>query len=451
MAKRCPQCGGKLQEHNYCEYCDLRIAIYEKIHHVSLAFFEKGLQRATIRDLSGAISYLRRSIAFDKNNVDARNLLGLVHYEMGESALAIEQWTLSHRVDQNPMAIDYLKRLRFKPGAAEKMNSVIKKYNQSLAYVKQESFDLAIIQLRKVVSLSPNYIQALNLLALCYIMVNERAKARKPLMQALAIDRTNYPAGAYLAILNGGVVSKADTEEVEEELHPKHAQFSYSHFNMSGAFLQFVTIVAGVLIGLALAWFLIMPGRISDRDDEIMALTSELNGFKSRESDYMTSIATLEEQLAAAESAGSDSLQDAEKYKVSADEVVKILKALQASQSGNSADAADLLLTVDESVLSAEAKAVLTSLKESVFPGVANSLYIDGYNRYAANDFDESIRLLNKSLQLDEKSEPLYFLARSYQKAGDESTAIRLFNEFLSKYPNVTRAADARYYLNTLQ
>jgi TolA-binding protein len=281
-------------------------------------------------------------------------------------------------------------------------------------------------------------------------MVNERAKARKPLMQALAIDRSNYPAGAYLAILNGGVVNKADNEEVEEELHPKHAQFSYNHFNLSGAVLQFVTIVAGVLIGLALAWFLIMPGRISDREDEIMALTNELNGFKSRETDYLKSIETLEEQLTAAETAGSDSLQDAEKYKASADEMVKVLKALQTAQAGNDADAADLLLTVDESVLSAEAQAVIAGLKESIYPSVANSLYIDGYNRYAANDFQESIRLLNKSLQLDDKSEPLYFLARSYQKAGDANTAIRLFNEFLTKYPDLKRAADATYYLNTL-
>lgn len=451
MAKLCPQCGSPLHEHHYCEHCDKRIEIFEKLQHVSLAFFEKGFQRAAIRDLSGAISYLRRSISFDKNNVDARNLLGLVYFEMGEPALAIEQWTISHRTDQNPMAIDLLKRTRYKQGAVEKMDSVIKKYNQALQYAKQESFDLAIIQLKKVVSMNPGYIQALNLLALCYIMVNERGKAKKPLLQALAIDKTNYLASAYLAYLGGNHHNSLDLEEEEEVLQPKRASFDYSRFNLSGAVLQFVSIVAGVAIGVALSWFLIMPGRISAREDEIAELKEQTARLESAEEQYQTSIDALTQELEEAENTGGATAEEAETYKAAAAEMTRLLKAYQAVVAGNDDQAADLLYVLDESVLDAEAQAVSASLKEAVYPEVANKLYIDGYNRYAAASYEEAIQLLVKSLQLDEQGDPLYFLARSYQRSGDNTKAIEHFNAYLEKYPNGTRAADTRYFLNTLQ
>ena len=44
----------------------------------------QGLDKAQIRDLSGAIDLLKRSLKFNKLNVQARTLLGLVYFETGE-------------------------------------------------------------------------------------------------------------------------------------------------------------------------------------------------------------------------------------------------------------------------------------------------------------------------------------------------------------------------------
>ena len=40
----------------------------------------RGLEKAEIRDLSGAIDLLKRSLKFNKLNIQARNLLGLVYF-----------------------------------------------------------------------------------------------------------------------------------------------------------------------------------------------------------------------------------------------------------------------------------------------------------------------------------------------------------------------------------
>ncbi len=51
-----------------------------------------------VRDLSGAVESLNRSIKYDKRNIDARNLLGLVYFELGETVMALRQWVVSQNI-----------------------------------------------------------------------------------------------------------------------------------------------------------------------------------------------------------------------------------------------------------------------------------------------------------------------------------------------------------------
>ena len=50
------------------------------------------LQKRKVRDLSGAVVSLKRSLKFYKNNIPARNLLGLIYFEIGETVAALGQW-----------------------------------------------------------------------------------------------------------------------------------------------------------------------------------------------------------------------------------------------------------------------------------------------------------------------------------------------------------------------
>ena len=47
-------------------------------------YYNDALAKASVRDLSGAIESLKTSLKFNKLNIDARNLLGLIYFEMGE-------------------------------------------------------------------------------------------------------------------------------------------------------------------------------------------------------------------------------------------------------------------------------------------------------------------------------------------------------------------------------
>ena len=68
---------------------------YNKIIHFSNHYYNEGLEKASVRDLSGAAECLGKSLRFFKGNIKARNLLGLVYFEMGEIVQALREWVIS--------------------------------------------------------------------------------------------------------------------------------------------------------------------------------------------------------------------------------------------------------------------------------------------------------------------------------------------------------------------
>ena len=66
-----------------------------KLVYQSNYWYNDGLKKANIRDLSGAIVSLRRSLQYNRSNIAARNLLGLVYYGRGDVAEALVEWILS--------------------------------------------------------------------------------------------------------------------------------------------------------------------------------------------------------------------------------------------------------------------------------------------------------------------------------------------------------------------
>lgn len=78
----------------------------------------------------------------------------------------------------------------------------MRKYNQALVYCQQGSYDLAIIQLKKVLSVNGKLLDAHLLLALLYMKVENYARARNEIKKVLAVDCNNTQALRYLKELN---------------------------------------------------------------------------------------------------------------------------------------------------------------------------------------------------------------------------------------------------------
>ena len=199
---RCIKCGATLTDPEYCSSCGTEIHVYDKIIRLSNTWYNLGLEKAKARNLSGAMEDLRYSLELNKHNIPARNLLGLVYYEVGEVVSALTEWIISKNLEpEKNIADEYINAIQANPARLETINQTIKKYNQSLLYCQQGSEDLAIIQLKKVLSLNPNLVKAHQLLALLYIRTEEYERAGRELKRALAIDKTDNISLHYQAEL----------------------------------------------------------------------------------------------------------------------------------------------------------------------------------------------------------------------------------------------------------
>ena len=91
-----------------------------KNQQIANSFYNLGLEKARIRDLSGAAQCLKKSLHFNKFQTDARNLLGLIYYENGEVADALVQWVISLNLQpEDNLADHYLDEIQRKPGQLE--------------------------------------------------------------------------------------------------------------------------------------------------------------------------------------------------------------------------------------------------------------------------------------------------------------------------------------------
>ena len=60
-----------------------------------IRLYNEALPLAGETDLSGAAANLEQSLLFDKNNIQARNLLGLIYCETGRIGDALRHWIIS--------------------------------------------------------------------------------------------------------------------------------------------------------------------------------------------------------------------------------------------------------------------------------------------------------------------------------------------------------------------
>ncbi|MDR0220499.1 MAG: hypothetical protein LBI54_03725, partial [Lachnospiraceae bacterium] len=195
----CYQCGVRLSEHDFCTGCGADVALYKQILSASNRLYNEGLEKASVRDLAGAVAVLRQSLKYNKNNIKARNLLGLVYFEMGEAVSALSEWVISKNIRPNRnIADDYITMIQTNQTRLDTINQTIRKFNQALAYCYQESHDLAIIQLKKVLSYNPKYVRAHQLLALLYIRAEEWNLAKAELVKCSEIDANNTITLRYL-------------------------------------------------------------------------------------------------------------------------------------------------------------------------------------------------------------------------------------------------------------
>lgn len=444
---KCFNCGADLKDSEYCSQCGADVKLYSRMLKLSNAYYNEGLEKAKVRDLSGAVLSLRESLKINKKNTNARNLLGLVYFEMGMVVDALTQWIISRSFQSTKnMADKYIEAVQNNPARLDSINTSLRKYNQALVYCQQESYDLAIIQLKKVLSVNGKLLDGHLLLALLYMKTENLSRARAELKKVLAVDCTNTKALRYMQALDQQTVE----EKPQEEDSNKDA-IAYTRGNETiiqpvgvkdnSGFHAVLNVVIGVVIGVAVMGLLIMPALQSKKSGELNKAVAEYSDQVDAKSATLDSLQaendSLKQQNEEAAKVASEAADKVSSYE-------ELLKAYASYSSGDSAAALEQLEAINQDTLSDDAKTLYSSVFSEVGATAVQDLYRTGYDAYQKGDYATAIEDLGKCYELDNtQGDALYFLARSYHKSGDTENAKTYYQKVIDEFPNTKKATDA--------
>lgn len=460
---RCYQCGAELTEKNFCTNCGVDVVVYKKIMHISNRFYNEGLAKASVRDLSGAVVNLRQALKFNKNHVDARNLLGLVYFEMGETVAALSEWVISKNIrPQKNIADDFINDIQSNPAQQEMLDQATRKYNQALAYCNADSYDLAIIQLKKVVSTYPRFLKAQQLLALLYIESEEWEKARRVLGRCMRIDINNTTTLRYIKEVEM-MLDGDDTTTVRKKKSSNPNAITYQSGNET--IIQprptaepligpstVLNIIIGIAIGIAVCMFLIVPARVQSAKNN---LNGELKQISENADKKTAEISDLEQRVSALTDENAKMAEQLNSYYgeggalQTVDSLLTTVATYIRDQSNLTA-VSDGLYGIDKSFVENEAsesyRDLYNSIMNRVGSEVANQCYESGLTLKNQGDYTSAIDKLQKAWYFDNtKPEILYNLAATYQLSGDMGKANELYNELVGSFPQSEYASMAEH------
>ena len=469
---KCYNCGAELSEKDFCTACGVDVTNYKRVIYMSHRLYNDGLEKANVRDLSGAIVCLRESLKFDKSNVEARNLLGLVYFEMGDVVAALMEWVISKNFrSKKNLADDYINAVQSNKARLDTINQSIKKYNRALELCHQDSKDMAIIQLKKVVSQNTKLVQAHLLLALLFLDSEQYPRAKREIDRVLAIDVGNTLALTYRKYIEDMTTSEEEDggnaggrKKKAEQVRAADSAVTYTSGNEviiqpadvhepRGA-SSILNIIIGLIIGVAVSYFLILPARVqmvrNSMNEELKTIGDNLDAKSSRVTELEQSVAALEQEKAQMQGA-------IDEYTGENGESLKLDSLLTAAKSyldhpDDVTGASDLLYEIDKTYIDTLASEAYRSLYDKLMalvgPSAATTLYERGTASINQSDYTTAVTTLEKAwfFASDQDSpdpEILYSLAQAYQLAGETDKAKSTYQNVLSTFPESSAAQKA--------
>ncbi len=469
----CYNCGSTLTELEYCTNCGVDVRRYKKIMYTANRLYNEGLERAGVRDLTGAVRVLREALKCNKNHVEARNLLGLVYYESGETVAALSEWVISNNIrHEKNVADEYINMIQSNQGRLETINTTIHKYNVALELCRQGSLDLAMIQLKKVISMNPKYVKARRLQALLHMQKEDWEKARRELIKVLAVDCGDIDSLRYLkeaearlglddGSMSGGKKKKNKDKEDEITAVYKTSGNEVIIQPMNGkepiGLVAFLQIAIGILIGVFASYFIVMPARESrireETSAEIVSYGEQLDAKNADIVELQTRISQLEGNIQGLKSdlnvySGGNGVIDVYDHLLSA-------ASAYLDKSQTNVEVEQYLSLIPEDYLETEASAdyreLYELLKGLIGDSVAEAYYEEGIQAYRDMDYDKAIENLEKAYKYDDSNDnAMYYLGVAYYESGDTMKAAEIFTDFLSVFPESEQAEKARQRLEEM-
>lgn len=351
----------------------------------------------------------------------------------------------------------------------ENIAEAIKLYNKALDDVRYKSEDIAIIALKKAISLHPVFYEAMNLLGLCYALVGKEDAARDVFQKVINADDSSIKAMEY--------IKKMESADEGEQANfntggGKSKKTGGKNWNPAllfakglGAedkklyFLKYVVgFVAGVLL-VSLIWLAVPGGKA------LFTVRKVENIIKDPELE--AEIAQLNERIERLEAdlkeKNEENLKITDDFQIYKEWTVRLNEANKEYQDGNYVESADLLFDKQGIGIPEDLYDYYQSLWDKVRFKAAEELYREGYKLYnnnkskdpdvyrqALEKFETSISYIGDD-EVSYKSNLYYQAGKAASRCNETGRAIELFEYVVNEYPGTSLGSNAASRLKELK
>lgn len=460
---KCPNCGFDFSEGFRCPRCEMDSFVFIRTRNISIRCYNSALIKANAQDLSGAIDDLQQSLLFDKNNIQARNLLGLIYCEMGRIGDALTHWIISTSfVKENNPAVGYMDFLQKNGRAMEKANDAVRMYNQALQYLKHGSEDLAIIQLKKSIDSNPDFIDAYNLLILCCIDENNTKRAQSFIDLVLKKDCKNPIALHYAKILypdnENGFIKKIERKTAAKAEQPSLLPSDKKTDSApplpryrrkektSNAILEkrdIIAFVSGVFITAIVLMVLVVPAVNENNEATIAELQTRVDSYAGDTGMTPDEVLTMRTEYNAL--LEENRLLRSEETKQANLELLQT--AVSQLSDENYIACVATIDSIDTLGFSEEDLSKYNSVRATAYPRAADALYTKGQSEYFSNKFTEAKASFEATLVYASNEnfvdDAYFYLGKIAEGENDNETAAQYYQRVIAEYPDSNQLANA--------
>lgn len=444
----CFRCGASLTKQDVCLQCGEDLRLYKRILINSDRLYNLGLERAQARDLTAAENYLVAAIQHNKSHIQARNLLGLVYYEMGEPALALKEWIIStsYQPEDNP-AEKYLKNTEKN---MHSINGSVTRYNMAITYLSNNNRDLAVIQLKQLVGRSYKMLKAMQLMALLYIQDEHYSKAQKLLKECHKIDRGNPVTRKYYRAIEehkrasrGNSYREAMSRAMAEGTTNRDVIIPKNIREYGSYFMYVLYIIIGVIIGAGLVYFVVVPTvRTKEQDNNRQALINYEDSIglwqnevvkKNSEIEKLeASINELKDKIGSIENVEEDITYDV------------FLPVLEAYTNNDPRELEEAFLALSFDTSNSEYMRVYGMIKAYIMSNLADYANYLGMQYINGAKYDKALKMFKYAVEKEGyTSQNLFYIGLSYQLLGQNEWSIYYYKYCMVTFP------DGNYYSNS--
>jgi len=449
---KCPNCTNTYDFGNKCPHCNVDAVLYKRTVRLSERLYNQGLEKIKSLDFTNGVELLRKSIAIDKSNITARNLLGLALFEVGHVGDSLMEWVISVSLqsEDNP-AEAYIERVNKNTRALEKLNESIVMFNNALTHIKHKSDDLAIIQLKRATENNPRFVDALNLLTLCYLIQNDKERAIATAERVISIDTQNPIALNYLSILSPNSKSARSTiiapikfaPKTQESVGPYKSSLSINNKKSGNShILEVLTFILGAASVAAIFYFLLFPQLQRNHESEIEELNQLAAQVEETHREEIVHLRTVNAGLQATIEGHELIINLFEQTAELQERIDLVDNAYWLLQGEQLQEAVDILDNLDTTGMGFITLGRIETIREQAYPHLATMHFLEGEAAFNASDFYKALVDLElaKRFMSDEmtpqRRDFMLMLGTIYYDNGRYEEALELLTSLQEHFPN---------------